>query len=40
MNSEEIMEELVDKMVEFLENHEIYKLMELVASAVATKEQK
>lgn len=37
--SEEIMDELVDKMVEFLTDHEVYKLMELVATAVATKEQ-
>ena len=39
MYSEKIMDELVSKMVEFLKDHEIYKLMELVASAVATKEQ-
>ena len=39
MYSEEIMDELVDKMIEFLKDHEIYKLMELVASAIATKEQ-
>ena len=37
--SEEIMDELVDKMVEFLKNHKTYKLMELVTSAVATKEK-
>ena len=37
--SEEIMDELVDKMVQFLESHETYKLMELVAAAIATKEQ-
>lgn len=37
--SEEIMDEIVNKMVQFLENHETYKLMELVATAIATKEQ-
>lgn len=39
MYSEEIMDELYEKMTEFLKDHEIYKLMEIVASAVATKEQ-
>lgn len=38
--SEDIMDALVNLMKVFLEDHEIYKLMELVADAVATKEQK
>ena len=37
--SEDIMNSLVNLMTVFLKDHEIYKLMELVASAVATKEQ-
>ena len=37
--SEDIMDELVNLMEVFLQDHEIYKLMELVADAVATKEQ-
>ena len=37
--SEDIMDALVNLMKVFLKDHEIYKLMELVASAVATKEQ-
>ena len=37
--SEDIMSALVNLMNVFLKDHEIYKLMELVADAVATKEQ-
>lgn len=37
--SEEIKDELVSLMIKYLENHEIFKLLELVVSAVATKEQ-
>lgn len=37
--SEDIMDELSNLMDVFLKDHEIYKLMELVADAVATKEQ-
>ena len=37
--SEDIMNSLVNLMKVFLKDHEIYKLMELVAGAVATKEQ-
>ena len=37
--SEDIMNALVNLMKVFLIDHEIYKLMELVADAVATKEQ-
>ena len=37
--SESDTEELVSKMDEYLETHEIYKFMELVVSAIATKEQ-
>lgn len=37
--SEPIMDDLVDKMVEFLQGHEVYKLMELVTDAIAIKEQ-
>lgn len=37
--SEEIEDELVSLMIKFLENHEIFRLLELVVSAVATKEQ-
>ncbi len=37
--SEESMDDLYKKMVEYLEEHEIYKLMEIVSSAIATKEQ-
>ena len=39
-HSEEIKDELVSLMIKFLEDHEIFRLLELVASAVATKEQK
>lgn len=39
MYSEKIADELYEKMMEYLKNHEIYKLMELVVAAVATKEQ-
>ena len=41
MYSEEIRlrVELHDKMLEFLENNEIYKLMDIVNSAIATKEE-
>lgn len=37
--SEDIMDALVNLMKVFLKDHEIYKLMELVTDAVATKEQ-
>ena len=37
--SEEIKDELVSLMIKYLENHEIFRLLELVVSAVATKEQ-
>ena len=37
--SEKSMDDLYKKMVEYLEEHEIYKLMEIVVSAIATKEQ-
>ena len=38
--SEQIMQDIVDLMDEFLENHSIADLMELVTGAIATKEQK
>jgi hypothetical protein len=38
MYSEKEMDELVDKMVTFLETHNVFELMELVTAAVATKE--
>ena len=37
--SETIMDELIDKMNEFLKTHKIYKLMELVTSVIAMEEQ-
>lgn len=37
--SEDIMSALVNLMKVFVKDHEIYKLMELVVDAVATKEQ-
>ena len=37
--SEDIMNSLVNLMTVFLKDHEIYKLIELVVNAVATKEQ-
>lgn len=37
--AEEIQDELVNLMIKYLENHEIFRLLELVVSAVATKEQ-
>ena len=37
--SEKEMDELVEKMVQFLEKHNVFELMELVTAAVATKEQ-
>lgn len=39
MYSEKEMDELVEKMVQFLKTHNVFELMELVTSAVATKEQ-
>ena len=39
MYSEKIMDEIVDKMDEFLENHTIHELLELVIAAVAKKEE-
>lgn len=36
---EKEMDELVEKMVQFLETHMAFELMELVTAAVATKEQ-
>lgn len=39
MYSEKIMDEIVGLMVRFLKDHETWKLLELVADAVATKEQ-
>ena len=39
MYSEKIMDEIVGMMVRFLKDHETWKLLELVADAVATKEQ-
>ena len=39
MYSEEIMDEIYEKMIEFLKDHKIYKLMEIVADAVEYKEQ-
>lgn len=38
MYSEKEMDELVEKMVRFLEAHNVFELMELVTAAVATKE--
>ena len=35
MYSEKIMDELVDKMSEFLRNHKISDLLDLVAAAIA-----
>ena len=40
MYSDKKVEELMDKMLEYLIDHPIYELMELVASAIATVEQK
>ena len=40
MYSDKKVEELMDKMLEYLKEHQIYELMELVASAIATVEQK
>ena len=40
MYSDKACEELMDKMLEYLKDHPIYELMELVASAIATVEQK
>ena len=40
MYSDKKVEELMDKMLEYLKDHPIYELMELVASAIATVEQK
>ena len=40
LHSEEIEDEVYEKMVEFLEDHEVYKLIEILAGAIATKEQK
>ena len=40
MYSDKAVEELMDKMLEYLKEHQIYELMELVASAIATVEQK
>ena len=40
MYSDKEVEELMDKMLEYLKEHKIYELMELVASAIATVEQK
>lgn len=37
--SEQIMDDIVDLMCKFLRNHDIWMLLELVANAVATKEQ-
>ena len=37
--SEKIIDELIDKMVEFLEKHPVYELIDLVKDAIATKEQ-
>ena len=39
MYSEKEMDELVEKMVQFLKTHNVFELMELVTAAVATKEQ-
>ena len=39
MYDEKEAEELLNKMIDYLTRHEIYKLMELVTSAIATKEQ-
>jgi hypothetical protein len=38
MYTEKEAQELVNKMIDYLTSHEIYKLMELVTSAIATKE--
>ena len=40
MYSDKKVEELMNKMLEYLKDHPIYELMELVASAIATVEQK
>lgn len=40
MYSDKKVEELMDKMLDYLKEHSIYELMELVASAIATVEQK
>lgn len=37
--SEKIEDEIVSIMIKYLENHDTYRLIELVVSAVATKEQ-
>ena len=39
MYSEKEMDELVDKIVQFLETHNVFELIELVTAAVATREQ-
>lgn len=39
MYSEKIMDDLYEKMVEYLKDHDVYKLMEIVTSAIAAKEQ-
>lgn len=38
MYSEKEKDELVDKMVQFLETHDMFEFIELVTAAVATKE--
>ena len=40
MYSDKKVEKLMDKMLEYLKEHQIYELMELVAFAIATVEQK
>ena len=39
MYSEKIMDEIVGKMAEFLKDHTIHELLELVTAAVAIKEE-
>ena len=38
--SEEIMDELVDKMLDFLENHRISDLLDLVSDAIGMEEDR
>jgi len=39
MYSEKNMDDLVNRMIEFLRTHKIYELMELVTAAIATREE-
>lgn len=37
--SEPIMDDVYNIITKFLDDHEVYKLMEIIADAIATKEQ-